>query len=260
MLVHSRYVRQGPDYRLGEPKTFLDVRDTFGFAAVRVGRWVSDEESAIAANLVFDSLADLAFILNIPPATLGLRQSLNLDFGIGGRKGVQAHYAPANRTLALAKNAGAGALAHEFWHALDHHLALAAFADDSDISPVSFASELWLQDIKLKSHPLNQALAQLFQQVLLNGDGSDASHYVSRAIKLDQARGSYYFSRPTELMARAFESAIEHCAEVRNQYLVSGTLSVEAAASGAYPENGHLTQIFGAIREYFRMLGQAVAR
>ncbi|MCL1073097.1 CLCA_X family protein [Shewanella dokdonensis] len=260
MLANSHYIRQGPDYRFGEQQSFLDVRDTFGFAATRVGRWVSDAESAIAANLVFDSLADLAFIVNVPPITLGLRQSLNLDFGIGGRKGVQAHYAPGSRTLALAKNAGAGALAHEFWHALDHHLALVAFKSSAVIPAISFASELWLQELPLKSHPLNQALAALFRLVLLNADGSDASRYVSRAIALDKTQGVYYFSQPTELMARAFESAIEHCASVRNQYLVSGTRTGAAYARGVYPDDTDLPQIFEAMREYFSLLGHMLAQ
>ncbi|MCD8549587.1 MAG: hypothetical protein LRY74_04265, partial [Shewanella xiamenensis] len=106
MLIHQQYHRHGPDYRFGEQMTFLDVKQTFGFSHVRVGRWVTREESLIAANLVFDSLADLAFILHLPPLTLGLRQTLSLAFGHGGQKGVQAHYAPAARELALAKNAG----------------------------------------------------------------------------------------------------------------------------------------------------------
>lgn len=74
MLLHQQYTRHGPDYRFGEQMTFLDVKQTFGFSHVRVWRWVTREESLIAANLVFDSLADLAFILNLPPLTLGLRQ------------------------------------------------------------------------------------------------------------------------------------------------------------------------------------------
>ncbi|QUN04439.1 hypothetical protein KDN34_09060 [Shewanella yunxiaonensis] len=258
MLTHTRYLRQGPDYRFGEPQSFLTVRDTFGFASVRVGRWVSDEESQIAANLIFDSLADLAFILNVPPNTLGLRQSLNLDFGIGGQKGVQAHYAPGSRTLALAKNAGAGALAHEFWHALDHHLASAAFVTPPDLA-ISFASDLWLQEYPLKKHPLNEALASLLQTVLLRDNGANPSVYVQQSVTLDKAHGIYYFSRPTELMARAFESAIAHCAPIRNQYLVSGTQDVLAHEKPAYPALDVLPDIFAAIQQYFQLLGKMLS-
>lgn len=109
LLTSRHYLREGPDYRFDEQVSFLDIKQQFGFANVRVGKWVSAEESRLAANLIFDSLADLAFILKLPPDAIGLRQTLNLDFGLGGQKGVQAHYAPHERILALAKNAGAGA-------------------------------------------------------------------------------------------------------------------------------------------------------
>ena len=168
MLLHQQYTRHGPDYRFGEQMTFLDVKQIFGFSHVRVGRWVTREESLIAANLVFDSLADLAFILNLPPLTLGLRQTLSLAFGHGGQKGVQAHYAPGARELALAKNAGAGALAHEFWHAFDHYVAPKAFSRVS--GRFKCASDLWLADLPLIEHPLNQRLAEIFRVTLLSED------------------------------------------------------------------------------------------
>ena len=109
MLTSRHYLREGPDYRFDEQVSFLDIKQQFGFANVRVGKWVSAEESRLAANLIFDSLADLAFILKLPPDAIGLRQTLNLDFGVCGQKGVQAHYVRHERILALAKNAGAGA-------------------------------------------------------------------------------------------------------------------------------------------------------
>ena len=37
----------------------------FGFKTITVGAWVTKEERLIAANLIYDSLADLTQILNI---------------------------------------------------------------------------------------------------------------------------------------------------------------------------------------------------
>ena len=48
MLIHQQYTRQGPDYRFGEQVTFLDIKQTFGFSHVRVGRWVTREEMVSA--------------------------------------------------------------------------------------------------------------------------------------------------------------------------------------------------------------------
>ncbi|ABM24997.1 conserved hypothetical protein [Shewanella sp. W3-18-1] len=258
LLIRQQYIRSGPDYRFSEPVSFLDIKQTFGFSHVRVGRWVTREESRIAANLVFDSLADLAFILKLPPLTLGLRQTLSLAFGHGGQKGVQAHYAPATRELALAKNAGAGALAHEFWHAFDHYIAPKAF----NLSEGHFlcASDLWLADSPLIKHPLNLRLSEIFKVTLLSPDGKEPSDYVRRALALDKRYGTRYFSQPTEMMARAFEACIESYRDISNPYLVSGTSFSAMAKEGAYPDELHRQRIFTALLDYFEPLGIALAK
>ncbi|WP_420832830.1 CLCA_X family protein [Shewanella litorisediminis] len=283
-------VRQGPDHREGEQVTFLDVKQFFGLGHVRVGSWVSSEESLIAANLVFDALADLALALGLPPKALGLRERLNLAFGHGGQQGVMAHYSPSERTLALAKHAGAGAVAHEFWHAFDHHLCDTAM--DVGRKPMGrFASELWLKDVPLLCHPLNDRLEALFKCVLLSCDTEQPSDYVRRAIALDKACGRLYFAHPSELMARAFEAAIEseayfehidtdsgeiYLAPLINPYLVTGTHktvhpenNVRSAPQrgnwgtmppGAFPDAAHRQAIMKAMAGYFIPLGRALAK
>lgn len=258
MLKHREYRRTGPDYRFGEQVSFHDIKETFGLNHIRLGSWVEEEEKEKAANLIFDSLADLAFILKLPPIALGLRQTLNLAFGSGGQQGVQAHYMPAGRELALAKNAGAGALAHEFWHAFDHYIASKAFNTSSQ--GVSFASSSWLADVRAIEHPLNQRLQQVFATTMLSSDGLDCHDFVSRAVALDKQYGRQYFSKPTELMARAFEACIESQPEISNPYLVAETLSSSLADSGGYPDLAHREQIFSALIAYFEPLGEALGR
>ncbi|MEL7478522.1 MAG: hypothetical protein AAGJ17_06475, partial [Pseudomonadota bacterium] len=80
----SDFYRQGPDYRFGDQILFEDIKRTFGFKTITVGAWVTKEERFIAANLIYDSLADLTQILNIPPEVIGLRKTLSLSFGSGG--------------------------------------------------------------------------------------------------------------------------------------------------------------------------------
>ncbi|MCU7993321.1 hypothetical protein L5L55_00080 [Shewanella glacialipiscicola] len=258
MLINQQYTRHGPDYRFGEQVTFLDIKQTFGFSHVRVGRWVTREESRIAADWVFDSLADLAFILKLPPLTLGLRQTVSLAFGHGGQKGVQAHYAPATRELALAKNAGAGALAHEFWHAFDHYIAEKSFK--SSTKRFQCASDLWLADLPIIEHPLNTRLSDIFKVTFLTGNNDEPHDYVHRAIALDKKYQTQYFSRPTEMMARAFEACIESYTEISNPYLVSGTRFSALAKEGAYPDESHRQRIFQALINYFEPLGIALGK
>ncbi|QLE84467.1 hypothetical protein FLM48_04800 [Shewanella sp. Scap07] len=258
MLKQKQYQRQGPDYRFGEQVSFVDVKHTFNLNQIRIGSWVEEQEKHKAANLIFDALADLAYMLKLPPKAIGLRQTLNLAFGTGGQQGVQAHYMPAHRELALAKNAGAGALAHEFWHAFDHYIAAKAFR----VKPgaISFASNAWLADVPLIDHQLNQRLSRLFAVTLLTDDGNDGHDYVARAVALDKQYARQYFSKPTELMARAFEACIESCSDIRNPYLVNETLKSDLAAAGGYPDAQHRQQIFAALLAYFEPLGDALGR
>ncbi|WP_117233967.1 CLCA_X family protein [Vibrio maerlii] len=261
-LTNFKYkTRRGPDYRHGDQVSFIDIRETFGIGNIRVGKWVNQEEKDLAANLIFDSLADLAYTLAIPPHAIGLRGSLNLAFGSGGQKGVQAHYAPNQRELALAKNAGVGALAHEFWHAFDHYIAEKAFNIGDRSGPQAqtiFASDCWLKNIKHSPHPLNERLLEIFDATLLTVDGQDSHDYVSRSVVADKAMGTQYFSLPTEMMARAFEAVVESCSGIDNAYLVSGTMNKDNI--DIYPDSQHRQLIHKALQAYFRPLGEALNR
>ncbi|MGL6259001.1 CLCA_X family protein [Vibrio sp. WXL210] len=261
-LTHFKYkTRKGPDYRHGEQMSFMDIKQTFGLGSLRVGNWVNSEEKALAANLIFDSLADLAYFLALPPKAIGLRGNLSLAFGTGGRKGVQAHYAPNLRELALAKNAGAGALAHEWWHAFDHYIADKAFQIGDRSGPqrqILFASDCWLKNARLNAHPLNKKLIAIYDTALLTANGQDVHDYVARSVKADRAVGSNYFSQPTEMMARAFEAAIESNDELQNPYLVSGTMDRESV--NLYPDSAHRQVISDALLDYFRPLGELLSQ
>ncbi len=109
------YFRNGPEHRAGADVSFADLVKIFGFQSIRIGRWVSASEQQIAANLFFDALCDLQLLLQVPNKVISLNETLALTFGIGGRPGSCAHYQPQGRILALAKNAGGGSLAHEWF-------------------------------------------------------------------------------------------------------------------------------------------------
>ncbi|MFZ3438717.1 hypothetical protein L2D37_13330 [Vibrio harveyi] len=261
-LTSFKYkTRKGPDYRHGEQVSFIDIKETFGIGGIRIGKWVNTVEKDLAANLIFDSLADLAYLLALPPSAIGLRGNLNLAFGTGGSKGVQAHYAPNQRELALAKNAGAGALAHEFWHAFDHYIAEKAFDIGDRSGPqrkTIFASDCWLHNAEHFPHPLNERLLKIFDTTLLSADGQDKHDYVTRSVKADKAMGASYFSQPTEMMARAFEAVVESCSGIENSYLVSGTTKADTII--VYPDIPHRQVIHQALQAYFRPLGEALSR
>ncbi|MGY5392084.1 PLxRFG domain-containing protein [Acinetobacter sp. NigerLNRRAM0016] len=115
-------VRKGLDRRKGDAKDADFIR-VFGFRGVEFGNWNNQSERQELLNDAFDGLMDLAEILNIPPAAISLNGELALAFGARGQglSGAKAHYEPERAVINLTKLNGAGSLAHEWWHALDHY-------------------------------------------------------------------------------------------------------------------------------------------
>lgn len=251
------YYRNGPEHRAGADVSFQDIRTIFGFYSIRIGRWVTATEQQRAANLFFDALCDLQDILQVPAPVISLRGNLALHFGIGGRPGASAHYLPQGRVLALAKNAGGGSLAHEWYHAFDHYIASKMFAVAPP--PEIFASRHWLTKAPLNSHPLNQYLHLVKRSILLNSSGDDMSDYMRRSARQDVTMGSHYFALPEELMARAFEKMIQRQPQ-KNHFLVAGTLKSDMAKAGLYPDDQHTEQLSILWLQYFKGLAQRLEK
>lgn len=115
--------------RKGEPRREGDVKpqdflDRFGFRGVEFGNWNNQEERQEVMNHAYDGLLDLAELLNVPSKALSLNGDLALAFGARGQglSGARAHYERSYGVINLTKMSGAGSLAHEWWHAIDHYL------------------------------------------------------------------------------------------------------------------------------------------
>lgn len=251
--LSAGFSRQGPDYRFDDQVDFDDIRDTFGFRTLVVGHWVTKQERLLAANLIYDALADLAQILSLPPVAMGLRGKLNFAFGHGGQKGVQAHYNAQSQTLALAKNAGGGALAHEWFHAFDHHICQHMFPHRQ---PMQFCSSLWLTQTPDLTHPLNHFLNQFFHQVFLDTQGNNPNEFVTQSIAFDKQRQHIYMSMPEELAARCFEQCIAVYPAIKNSFLVSGLND----GGLIYPSIEHTSRCSDALLRYFNQLGVLLHR
>ena len=117
--------RSGRDWRQGRDVDGNAFVDEFGFRGVEFGNWVEQGKNAKERqgmlNLAYDALMDLAEILGIPPKAISLNGSLGLAFGSRGSGKASAHFEPGNLVINLTKTRGAGALAHEFFHALDNY-------------------------------------------------------------------------------------------------------------------------------------------
>ncbi len=251
--IQRPYYRNGPQHRAGADVSFGDIVKLFDFRAVKIGRWVNAAETQLAANLFFDAFCDLQSLLQVPPQVISLQGQLSLTFGSGGQRGVCAFYQPQGRLLALAKNAGGGSLAHEWFHAFDHYIASKMF---QGASASAFASQLWLHNAPLQRHPLNQQLDQFFQAAFLTPSGKQPSPLFERSSAADGAIGRLYYSLPPELAARAFEKVLMQQA-LKNHFLVSG---LDAAASlNVYPKPDELESLSSPLFRYFYWLGQALS-
>lgn len=253
--LRAGFSRQGPSHRDGADVSFADVRRFFGFASIKIGRWVTATEQQIAANLFFDALCDLALILQLPHQALALNSTLSLAFGTGGRKHVCAHYDSQQHCLALAKNAGGGSLAHEWFHAFDHYIGPKVFYISG---PYGFASVACLENKRLRVHSLNQSLDKAITSVFLNAQGQSTSCFQHAAIQ-DKKRQTFYFAHPAEMCARAFEAFVQDHS-IKNSFLVQGTKASRGAEAGLYPMGKERVTINNNWLAYFSQLGLALRK
>ncbi len=254
--LHRPYYRNGNQHRSGADVSFVDIVKIFNFRRIQIGKWVTKEEQQIAANLFFDALCDLMEILQVPERVISLNGTLSLAFGTGGSKHSCAHYSPEQRLLALAKNAGGGALAHEWFHAFDHYISDKMF---NNKQRKGFASDYWLNDQTIATHPLNEALSRCFHCIFLSEDGKDVNQYVAQSVRADKALNMFYYAQPQEMAARAFEAMVQDN-PIKNNFLVLGTKQSAEAKLGIYPVDQHRNAINQAFMHYFILLGKSLSK
>ena len=113
----------------GEDATAKMFSDTFGFRGVQFGKWENQKERKSVLNATYEGLLDLADALGLSPKELSLGGELGIAFGArgkGGKNAALAHYELAYNVINLTKMKGAGSLAHEWMHAVDHYLSMKA--------------------------------------------------------------------------------------------------------------------------------------
>ena len=115
--------RTGSEHRKGNV-SFKDLQKTFGFKGGEFGNWIPQDERQRLLNFAYDGLMDMANILGVPSLALSLNGDLSLAFGARGHglTGAAAHYERDRAVFNLTRMRGAGSVAHEWFHALDHYL------------------------------------------------------------------------------------------------------------------------------------------
>jgi hypothetical protein len=169
--------------RIGKPRREKDVttkmfQETFGFRGGEFGNWNMGDEGQQALNFAYEGLLDLADELNVPPKALSHNGGLAIAFGARGHGGLDAaaaHYEPDKAVINLTKIKGAGSLAHEWFHALDHYLG------DFNEKTKSFESVAATYG---RMKDARKELQEAFKNVV------DTIRYRTEDVKIDQTRAN----------------------------------------------------------------------
>lgn len=231
------------------PVTMEEFDKTFGFKAVEFGDWVDNKRRQQDLNLCYDALIDLSNILHLPPKALSLNGNLALLFGCNGKGRASAHYELDTGVINLTKKNGAGSLAHEWFHALDHYLNRLENKDshllytDTDGIPQAISEKALLHFEKpadLHPEPLGSVESRKQEKVQLDDVGlrdelKDAMAEIEYAIDcsgvpkrsaVNDSKGKGYWKTRREMSARCFEAVVDNLlAEqgIASPYLVNYT-------------------------------------
>ena len=106
--------------------TTKDFCDRFGFRAVEFGNWLPNDERQKILNEAYGACCALSHATGLPEKMISLNGSLAAAFGSRGRGRFAAHYEPDLKVFNMTRFNGAGSMAHEYAHALDHYISKAA--------------------------------------------------------------------------------------------------------------------------------------
>lgn len=103
------------------------LKDSYGLREVQSGNWVLKDPNSAKFHVeqTAAAMSDMADMLGIDAAHLGLGGRLAMAFGArgtGGKNAALAHYEPVHRVINLTKLGGGGSLGHELFHSFDNLL------------------------------------------------------------------------------------------------------------------------------------------
>ncbi len=278
--------RTGPDRRNGTNVGPEDFARAFGFRAVEFGNWESQDDRQGNLNAAFDAFHDLAEAIGIRPGDLSLGGTLAIAFGSRGRGGAAAHYEPGRKVINLTRDSGAGCLAHEWAHALDNHLAVAAGGSSG-----AYASEMRGTGTALQSmHDAVHAMGRTFEPAadievrhrrnvaeveqvrreskspweqnrcwkwLARAEGqmmairkAGGAWTETRFLAAAKSRGAYW-RKGAEMFARSFEAHVEDTLTSAGRfspYLVQGTAPGDDGFRSMYPAGRERNDIGRAVQ------------
>lgn len=160
--------------------------------------------------------------------------------------------------LHFTRKSGAGAVAHEFGHALDHYLAHVTGLSHAGQKPY-LSHTLSYLELFDDAKPLAKRLARPGKLLhnAIRGGHLDRSTFYQEARKLDRGKRDAYWATPHELFARAFEAWVADTLKSKsrcNPYLVHGVTEEDnvlwSKTADAYPSGQERQQIFAQMDNF----------
>lgn len=231
------------------------------FRELQFGKFVENSRSQSGLDDAFDACHDLSAILGVAPAALTLRASLGLAFGArghGGKDRFIADFELVGKNINIATVNGAGSFAHEWWHALDNHIAALSGVPHGFVT-AGLKRPIFPQD---DGFTLVEEMWALVKAIY-------ATQLPQRGCALDWRTSRPYFRLPEEIMARAFEGWVLHALKCKgqiNDWLVNIQPRPNATATDGsyvpavespypYPRDDEMPVIAAAFEHLFRQGG-----
>lgn len=164
-------VREGADLRNGESVSTQTLQDTFGFNKINFGNWMKGDtlaaERQAHVNHIYDAMMDMANVLGLPPKAMSLNGMLSIAVGAQGRGGkAAAHFVPGVNEINITRATGAGSLAHEWGHALDHYFGtLSGLATSKEPFLSEHADRSWMFKDKSVRPEILSAYTDLLKRI-----------------------------------------------------------------------------------------------
>lgn len=222
--------RVGPDHRHGKAIKPEELMREFGIRAVQFGESLPDKEAQRWMNDLYDAMADLALVLDIPRRWIGLG-GIAIAVGARGSGSAVAHYETGLRVVNFTRRRGAGSLSHEWAHALDHRLTRRRDGIESRNYLSKFATALPSGE----QTPIEAAMWRFVRSIYRteSSNWTDVSGYFKQSAAITQLpRAESYWTSIEELVARSFEAYVEDAIRERgwvSPYLVAGTCAADYA-------------------------------
>ena len=233
--------RVGPTWIKSDHVTTNEFMNTFDFRGGEFGEWMaSDAERQQHLDLSYNAFMDLSNILGISPKSITFNGRLSIAFGARGKGGTAAgaaHYEPLRQVINLTRMSGAGRLAHEWGHSLDHYLSI---DQEFPVPTSTMTSDMYGR----KGITVMKEFSDVMDSILWNGKGNHTEYYHDSQVfdGVYRKSGHGYWGSKCELFARAFDCYVSdrlRQAGIRSDYLTayadSYVLETENGVYYAYP-------------------------